>query len=55
MVVIDYKTGEFRESHVTQLRNYLNWIDQMNDLPLKGLLIYLPKDRKKELEIKEIN
>ena len=40
-LVIDFKTGVKRESHVLQVREYMALVETLTQLPVKGYLCYL--------------
>jgi ATP-dependent exoDNAse (exonuclease V) beta subunit len=49
IVVIDYKTGEKREQHVKQVKNYMNALKSIEQSEVKGYLVYVDP-----LEIEEV-
>lgn len=40
-LVIDFKTGEKRESHLNQVKEYMGLVAKLSQLPVKGYLCYL--------------
>ncbi|MBS4070042.1 MAG: UvrD-helicase domain-containing protein [Algoriphagus sp.] len=40
-LVIDFKTGEKRESHLNQVKEYMDLVAKLSQLPVKGYLCYL--------------
>ncbi|MFN3997858.1 UvrD-helicase domain-containing protein [Algoriphagus sp.] len=40
-VVVDFKTGEQKESHFSQVRDYMHLISQLSQKPVEGYLCYL--------------
>lgn len=40
-LVIDFKTGEKRESHLSQVKEYMGLVAKLSQLPVKGYLCYL--------------
>jgi ATP-dependent exoDNAse (exonuclease V) beta subunit len=40
-LIIDFKTGEKKESHYTQVREYMYLVAQLSQKPVKGFLCYL--------------
>jgi len=40
-LVIDFKTGEKRESHLQQVKEYMALVSKLSQLPVKGYLCYL--------------
>jgi ATP-dependent exoDNAse (exonuclease V) beta subunit len=40
-VVVDFKTGEQRESHFSQVRDYMHLVSQLSQKPVEGYLCYL--------------
>jgi ATP-dependent exoDNAse (exonuclease V) beta subunit len=40
-LVIDFKTGEKRESHLQQVKEYMGLVAKLSQLPVKGYLCYL--------------
>lgn len=49
VVVIDYKTGEKREQHAKQVKNYMNALKSIEQSEVKGFLVYVDP-----LEIEEV-
>jgi ATP-dependent exoDNAse (exonuclease V) beta subunit len=47
--VIDYKTGEIRDSYIKQVENYKDLLSEIYSKEIKGLLIYV--DSNKTIEI----
>ena len=47
--VIDYKTGEVRDSYIKQVENYKDLLSEIYSREIKGLLIYV--DSNKTIEI----
>ena len=42
--LIDYKTGQKKEEHHNQVRNYANALREMTDKEIRGYLVYLAED-----------
>ena len=40
-LVVDFKTGEKRESHLQQVKEYMDLVSKLSQLPVKGYLCYL--------------
>ena len=40
-LVIDFKTGEKRETHLSQVKEYMGLVAKLSQLPVKGYLCYL--------------
>ncbi|GMQ26770.1 UvrD-helicase domain-containing protein [Algoriphagus sp. oki45] len=40
-LVVDFKTGEKRESHFEQVKDYMDLVSKLSQLPVKGYLCYL--------------
>ena len=40
-LVIDFKTGEKRETHLQQVKEYMGLVAKLSQLPVKGYLCYL--------------
>jgi ATP-dependent exoDNAse (exonuclease V) beta subunit len=40
-VVVDFKTGEQKESHFSQVRDYMHLVSQLSQKPVEGYLCYL--------------
>ncbi len=41
VILIEYKTGIFDEAHEKQILRYVHQLEKMEDLPVKGMLVYL--------------
>ncbi|MCZ4408113.1 UvrD-helicase domain-containing protein [Cryomorphaceae bacterium 1068] len=50
--VIDFKTGEEKDTHLSQVREYLNAITSAENQPGKGYVVYLPEMKWVEVRIK---
>ncbi|MDR1947402.1 MAG: UvrD-helicase domain-containing protein [Desulfovibrio sp.] len=44
LLVLDYKSGELRESHMLQVRNYMRLLAGASGRPTRGLIFYLDRD-----------
>ena len=50
VIIIDYKTGEEKDRHIKQIRDYANALKKMGYNNIKEILIYTSKkDRIKQL------
>lgn len=45
LAVLDYKTGKIEEQHKNQIRDYMQILEQLESLPVKGFLLYLDQDQ----------
>jgi ATP-dependent exoDNAse (exonuclease V) beta subunit len=41
VILVDYKTGKYDHSHETQILKYIELAENLQKLPVKGLLVYL--------------
>jgi len=47
-IVIDFKTGAEKESHITQINNYADLLTEINSKPSEKYLVYLQKEPRVE-------